>query len=111
MRRAAWFVGGAAAGASGAVYVKRKVVTVANKVKPSNVAHSATGAVKRATHRVGDAVREGVSAARRRERELKAERDGRLVRLADYLGDGDEVVVDGEPVDSARVIVLRQREH
>jgi hypothetical protein len=33
------------------------------------------------------------------------------VRLSDYLGDGDEVVVDGEPIDSARVIVLRQREH
>ncbi|WP_116998470.1 hypothetical protein [Desertimonas flava] len=113
-RRAVWFVGGAAAGASGAVYVKRKVTKavdrVVDTVRPSNVASSATGAVRRAGHRVTEAVREGVTAARRRERELKAERDGRLVRLGDYLSDGDEVIVDGEPVESARVIVMRQRQ-
>ena len=52
-------------------------------------------------------MREGVTAGRRREHELRAERDGRLVRLSDYLDDGDQVVVDGEPIDSGRVIVMR----
>ena len=112
-RRLVWFVGGAAAGASGAAYVKRKVNRAVDRVvetvRPSNVATSAGGAVRRAGQRVTDAVREGVAAARRRERELLAERDGRLVRLGDYLGDGDEVIVDGDPVESGRVIVMRQR--
>lgn len=110
MRRSVWFVSGAAAGASGALYVKRKLVEVADRVRPANVARAASGAVGRTGRRVTAVVRESVVAARRRERELRAERDGRLVRLSDYLAEGDEVVVDGEPVDSARVIVMRQRE-
>lgn len=110
MRRVAWFVGGVAAGASGAGYAKRRVSAAAAKLKPTNVAHSATGAMGRGVHRVTDAVKEGVSAARRRERELRAERDGRLVRLSDHLGEGDELLVDGELVESGRVIVMRQRD-
>lgn len=110
MRRAAWFVGGVAAGVTGAAYTKRKVTAAANKLKPSNVAHSATGAVSRGVHRVTDAVKEGVTAARRREREMEAERDGLLVRLSDHLTEGDELLVDGETVESGRVIVMRQRD-
>jgi len=101
MRRAAWFVGGVAAGVTGAAYTKRKVTAAANKLKPSNVAHSATGAVNRGVHRVTDAVKE---------REMKAERDGLLVRLSDHLTEGDELLVDGEAVESGRVIVMRQRD-
>lgn len=108
MRRAAWFFGGVAAGAAGTGYTKRKVSAAANKLRPSNVAHSARGAVGRGIHRVTDAVKEGVSAARRRERELHAERDGRLVRLSDHLADGDQLLVDGEAIESGRVIVMRQ---
>jgi hypothetical protein len=110
MRRVTWFVTGAAAGATGAVYAKRKVVAVVESMRPANLAGSAGSAARRARHRVSEAVREGVTAGRRREHELRAERDGRLVRLSDYLDDGDEVVVDGEPIDSGRVIVMRQRE-
>lgn len=110
MRRAAWFVGGVAAGITGAGYTKRKVSSAANKLKPSNVARSATDAVSRGVHRVTDAVKEGVTAARRRERELKAERDGLLVHLSDHLTEGDELLVDGEAVESGRVIVMRQRD-
>lgn len=109
MRRAVWFVGGVAAGATGVGYVKRKVTAAANRLRPSNVAHSASGAMSRGVHRVADACKEGVSAARRRERELKAERDGRLVRISDHLTEGDELLVDGEAVESGRVIVMRQR--
>ena len=43
-----------------------------------------------------------------RERELIAERDGRLVRLGDHLQPGDELLVDGEPVESGRVILMRR---
>lgn len=110
MRRAVWFVGGVAAGVTGAGYTKRKVSAAAIKLKPSNVAHSAADAMSRGVHRVTDAVKEGVSAARRRERELKAERDGLLVRLTDHLTEGDELLVDGEAVESGRVIVMRQRD-
>ena len=110
MRRTVWFVSGVAAGVAGVGYTKRKVAAAADKLKPSNVAHSATSAVSRGVHRVSDAVKEGVSAARRRERELKAERDGLLVRLSDHLTEGDELLVDGEAVESGRVIVMRQRD-
>jgi hypothetical protein len=110
MRRTVWFVGGVAAGAAGTSYAKRKVAAAANKLRPSNVAHSATGAVSRSVHRITDAVKEGVSAARRRERELRAERDGLVVRLCDQLTEGDQLLVDGEAVESGRVIVMRQRD-
>jgi hypothetical protein len=79
-------------------------------MRPSNLAHSATGALRRGGQRVAGAMHEGVVAARRRETELKAERDGRLIRLRDHLGDGDEVLVDGEAVEPARVILMRRPE-
>ena len=108
MRRVVWFVGGVATGAAGVGYVKRKVTAAASRMRPSNVAQSATAAVRRRSQRVVGAVQEGMNAARRREDELKAERDGRLVRLRDHLADGDEVLVDGEIVEPGRVILLRR---
>lgn len=101
MRKVVWFAGGVATGMAGAGYARRKVVSTARRVAPLNVARTTIG-------RVGDAVREGRAAARTRERELRAERDGRLVRLRDHLHPGDEVLVDGEPVESGRVILLRR---
>jgi len=32
------------------------------------------------------------------------------VRLTDHLTEGDELLVDGEAVESGRVIVMRQRD-
>jgi hypothetical protein len=110
MRRAAWFVGGVAAGAAGVGYTKRKVGETARKLAPLNVARGAAGSVRGAGRRVTDALREGRQAAQVRERELRAERDGRLVRLGDHLRPGDEVLVDGEPVESGRVILMRRPE-
>ena len=66
--------------------------------------------MRRAGRRVADAVREGRQAAQVRERELRAERDGRLVRLGDHLRPGDEVLVDGEPRRVGRVILMRRPE-
>ena len=112
VRRVVWFAGGVVAGAAGAGYAKRKitatVTTTARKLAPANVAKGAVGSVKRSGHRVADAVREGRAAAGVRERELRAERDGRLVRLGDHLRPGDEVLVDGQPVESGRVILMRR---
>ena len=110
MRRAVWFVGGVAAGAAGAGYAKRKAADAARRLAPANVARGATNSVRRTGRRVADAVREGRQAARIRERELIAERDGRLVRLGDHLQPGDELLIDGEPVESGRVILMRQPE-
>ena len=108
MRRVVWFVGGVATGAAGAGYAKRKVVTAANRMRPSNVAQSASAAVRRRHRRFVGALQEGVVAARRREEELRAERDGQLIHLHDHLADGDEVLVDGEVVEPGRVILLRR---
>lgn len=110
MRRAVWFVGGVAAGAVGAGYAKRKVTATARRLAPANVARGAVGSVKRSSRRVADAVREGRAAAQVRERELRAERDGRLVRIGDHLHPDDELLVDGEPVESGRVILMRRPE-
>ena len=66
--------------------------------------------MRRSGQRVADAVREGRQAAQVREREMRAQRDGRLVRLDDHLRPGDEVLVDGQPVESARVILMRRPE-
>jgi len=110
MKRAVWFAGGLATGVAGAGYAKRKVTGTARRVAPGNVARNTVDGVKRSGRRVVDAVREGRSAAQVRERELRAQRDGRLVRLADHLQPGDEVLVDGTPVESARVILMRRRD-
>ncbi|MGZ4724051.1 MAG: hypothetical protein ACXV8L_07550, partial [Ilumatobacteraceae bacterium] len=50
----------------------------------------------------------GRTAMRAKEAELRARLDGRVVRLADDLDDGDEVLVDGVPVELGQVIVLKQ---
>ena len=55
-----------------------------------------------------DAVAEGRVAMRAKEAELRARVDGRAVRLADDLDEGDEVLVDGVPVEPGQVIVLKQ---
>jgi hypothetical protein len=109
MRRMVWFVSGVATGAATASYARRKVAAAADRMRPANLAHSATSAVRRGGRRLADAVHEGASATRRREDELRAERDGRLIRLRDHLADGDEVIVDGEVVEPGRVILLRRR--
>ena len=46
---------------------------------------------------------------RAREDELKARRDARVEPLDDRLDPGDRLLVDGQPVDVGRVIVLKQK--
>lgn len=107
MKRLTWFVGGLAAGAAGAGYAKRKVRSTAAQLAPARVVKGATAKVRGTVDEALDAVREGRRAMRAKEAELEARRDGRAASLAEVLGPGDEVQVDGIPVDAAQVVVLR----
>jgi hypothetical protein len=110
MRRLVWFAGGVVTGAAGARYAKRKVTTTAQKLAPTNVAKGVAASVRRSGQRAVTALKDGRDGAKARERELRAERDGRLVRLGEYLHPDDEVLVDGRPVESGRVILMRRRD-
>jgi hypothetical protein len=104
-KRVAWFVSGAVAGVAGAGLAKRKVKSTvrnaADRLAPRNVLHSVTG-------RVRDAIAEGRVAMHAKEHELRARYDGRVSTLADDLDPGDEVLVEGRPVEPGQVIVLKQ---
>lgn len=109
MKRITWFVGGVAAGATGANYATKKVKEKARQVSPASVAKSAAQRARQTAGHVVDAVREGRQAMVQHEDELKARRDGRLTSLDEHVGPTDQVFVDGEPVESARVIVMRPK--
>jgi hypothetical protein len=109
MKRLTWFAGGVAAGALGASYAKKKVKQTATQLAPSSVARTVADRVRATGHDVADAVREGRRAMRQHEDELQARRDGRLVSLDEHVDPGDEVYVDGQLVESGRVIVMRRR--
>ena len=101
IKRMTWFLGGAVAGVAGVGVAKRKMKQAATHLTPKNVVHGVGG-------RIRDAVSEGRRATRAKEIELRARLDGRMTTLADDLDDGDEVLVDGRPVEAGQVIVLKQ---
>ena len=102
IKRLNWFVGGLVAGAVGVGMAKRKVKAKASELTPAKV-------VRAAAHRVGEAVAEGRRAMRVKEAELRARADGTAtMTLADELDPLDVVLVDGEPIEPGKVIVLRQ---
>lgn len=109
MKRVTWFVAGAAAGATGASYATKKIKETAANLAPANVAKSAASRAKQGGKRIVDAAREGRSAMREREDELKARRDARVEPIDDHLDPGDQLLVDGQPVEAGRVIVLKQK--
>ena len=109
IRRVTWFVGGVAAGAAGAGYAKRKVKATATALAPSNIAKQTVNKVRNQGRTVVDAVREGRAAMSAREDELKARRDARSESLDSRLEPGEQFMMDGRPVDSGRVIVLKQK--
>jgi hypothetical protein len=76
IKRITWFVAGAAAGASGSLYARRKVQRTAAKLAPVNVAKAGAESVRRKGRAVVEAVREGRSAMAAKEAEMKAIRDG-----------------------------------
>ena len=101
IKRMTWFVGGAVAGVAGVGVAKRKMKQAATHLTPKHVVHGVTG-------RVRDAFSEGRRAMHAKEIELRARLDGRATTLADDLDDGDEVLVEGRPVEPGQVIVLKQ---
>lgn len=109
MKRLTWFVTGVAAGATSASYATKKIKRTASQLAPANVARNAAGRAKQGGRKVVEAVKEGRAAMRAREDELKARRDARVETLDEHLDPGDQLLVDGQPVDSGRVIVLKQR--
>jgi hypothetical protein len=109
MKRVSWFVGGVVAGAAGTTYATRKVKQAASQLAPTNVVKSAAGKVREGGRNVVGAVRDGRAAMHAREDELKARRDARIEPLDERLEPGEQLYVDGRPVDSARVIVMKAR--
>lgn len=108
MKRVTWFTVGVAAGAIGSGYTKRKVRTTAAQYTPARVARSTVEVARDRALDLVDAVRDGRRAMLVREAELRARRDGRLVTLDEHVAPGDALLVDGEPVDPGRVILLRR---
>ena len=74
--RVTWFVAGAAAGAAGATYTRRKVKRVADQLTPANVARSMADRTKARGRDVVDALRGTRPAIRVQEGELPAEIEG-----------------------------------
>jgi len=113
MKRLTWFVGGVAAGATGASYAKKKVSRTVKRttetLSPRHIAHSASVKVRGKVSDVADAVREGRSAGKARESELRARRNHLVEPIVDRLGPDDQLLVDGQPVDTGRVIVLKKK--
>jgi hypothetical protein len=109
MKRITWFVTGIAAGAAGGSYATKKIKRTAAQLAPANVAKGASNRARQGGQKVLAAVKEGRAAMQAREDELKARRDARVETLDDHLAPGDQLLVDGRPVDSGRVIVLKQK--
>lgn len=113
MKRLTWFVGGVAAGVTGASYTKKKVRgtvrRTAETLSPKNIAKSATTKARNKAHDVVEAVRDGRAAGKAREHELRVRRDHVVEPIDDRLGPNDQLLVDGQPVDAGRVIVVKKK--
>lgn len=109
MKRVTWFAGGVAAGAVGVSYAKKKVVATASQIAPATVARSAASKARAKGRDIVDAIKEGRDVMNHHEDELRARREGRLLSLDEHVDPGDQVYVDGVPVESGRVIVMRRK--
>ncbi|MGI9645038.1 MAG: hypothetical protein ACR2O6_06995 [Ilumatobacteraceae bacterium] len=109
MKRVTWFAGGVAAGAVGAGYAKKKVKQTASQIAPAGIARTAADRARAKGRDLADAIREGRQVMRHHEDELRARREGRLLSLEEHVEPGDQVYVDGVPVESGRVIVMRPK--
>ncbi|MDA0370024.1 MAG: hypothetical protein O3C62_00390 [Actinomycetota bacterium] len=111
IKRFVWFVTGGITGALAVTATRRRVkkqVARVTELAPVKVVRGASDSVRRTVNDVGDALRDGRDAMRTKEAELKARLDGRAESLDSSVGRDDAVLVDGEPVEPGRVVVLRQ---
>ena len=67
MRRMFWFVSGAVVGASIVVWVKRTIVSVSEKLTPSNIADAIAAGLRRSVMALSDGVMSLIDAYRNRE--------------------------------------------
>lgn len=111
IKRFVWFVSGLVTGVVAMVFTGRKVrrrVDQVSNLTPVKVVRDATQSVRQSVAEVGEAVRDGRDAMRAKENELRARVEGRVSSLDDELDPDDSVLVDGEPIEPGRVVVLRQ---
>jgi hypothetical protein len=79
--RATWFVAGAAAGAVGVTYTRRKVKAVAEQMTPANVARNVAGRARSRGQDLVEAMKEGRQAMRAKEDQLRAGRDAEALAI------------------------------
>jgi hypothetical protein len=97
MKRAAWFVSGAAAGIGATRFAKRKAQQMAEKITPDHIARQTVASVKDKAVHVADALRDGRDTMRSREAELRARRDGHAVTKDQPVRYGP--VIDAQPTE------------
>ncbi len=103
IKRMTWFVGGAVAGVAGAERRQAQGQAGGARTSPRGTSSTAVNGHESATPSSKVVGR----CAPRRPSCARASTDG-LTTLADDLDDGDEVLVDGRPVEPGQVIVLKQ---
>ncbi len=84
-KRVTWFVAGAVTGAGGSVYARRKAKEAASKYRPVTIARNTAVRVKGRAADVVEAVRDGRTAMREREAELRDELDDRTAASSPQL--------------------------
>jgi len=84
-KRITWFAMGAAAGASGSVYARRKAKEAAAKYRPVAIARNTAVRVKGRASDVVESVRDGRIAMREREAELREQLDDQTPTVAPQL--------------------------
>ena len=82
-KRVTWFVVGAAAGAGGSLYARRKARQAVERMQPTNVAKVAVVKARRSGRTLADAIREGRDAMRAKEAEMRSGQDDRRPSPAD----------------------------
>jgi len=110
IKRFVWFVGGTIAGVTGTLVAGRRVKRRVRTLAPVRVVQETTSSLRRRVADLGEAIDEGLQVMQAREAELRARVDGRVSSLSDVdrpISDRDALLVDGEPVEPGRVVVLR----
>jgi len=106
IKRLVWFVAGAVGGAAGTVIagrrVKRSVRNTVDSLGPVKVARRTGRRVRTSVEGVSDAIREGRTAMRDKEFELKARLEGRVSRIDPSAA----VFVDGDRVTADEVVIV-----
>ncbi|PIE31766.1 MAG: hypothetical protein CSA55_04905 [Ilumatobacter coccineus] len=109
LKRVTWFSVGMAVGSftMGMTFnrIRRRMIQLA----PPVMARSMIDRTRSFGWRVLDAVKAGRLEMESTEAGLKARRDHHVEPIDDRLEPGDQVLVDGRPVDASRIVVVTDR--